>query len=505
MAIPGNLGELAVGAGETALAFGMGFALGRVLEPVGTGLAQKAWAADPTRAPDAGTMADGVAQGQISLAQAADWAAQHGYGQEAFDALVNVANVGPALGAAYQAWRRGVLSDAEFTTALKRTGLEEQWNPAMLALKDEPLELGEIAKAVHRGIMAGAGLLVSSPSSTPGKVPFPAPSPIDPVTEASWQGISAERLRVAVGNAGLPPGIVQALQLLNRGVITEDDFSRVVAESNLRNEYAEAMLTLRRRLLTPHEYVEANLRGWIEPDARNAGAALSGMTAEDAQLLFELSGRPLPLHQITTGLARGGAYQPLPGELPDPFDAAVRQSSIRPEYYDLAIANKYTIPSYFVLEKLLANGSLTSAELEHYFLGLGWPPELASKAAAAAASSGAAGGKTVTPSQLAAPYAAGLKDRATLLGELEAAGYTPEGAEGVVDAIDAGPVTTARTALLTKVHTMFEKGALTEAQAAGILAATTYPQAVKDGILANWRLEAAAIALSGTTDTTPNV
>lgn len=488
-----------------AVGFAVGFALSSALAPDAIGLAQGAWQSNPNRAPDAGTMADGVAQGQVDFATAAGWAAQHGYGQAAFEALVNVANGGPALGYAYQGWRRGELDDDAFKTALKRTGLEDQWVDSMVALKDEPLDPAEIAKGIHRGIMAGDGLLVSSPSSTPGNVPFPPQSSIDPVTEAAWSGIDAERLRVLVGNAGLPPSLTEALQLLNRGTITEDDFSRVVAESNLRNEYADVLLELRRRIITPHEYAELELRGWIDETARDAGAALSGMTPEDTQLLFELGGRPLPLHQITTGLARGGTYQPIAGELTDPYQAAVRQSSTRPEFYDLAIANKYTIPSYFVLDKLAASGAITQAELEQYFLESGWPPDLAAGAAAEAAAGTGSTGKAITAAQLAAPYAAGLKDRATLLGELETFGYPPAAAEQYVLSVDAGPVTTARTAVLTKVHTMFVKGELTEAQAVGVLAATTFTPATQAGVLANWKLEAAAVALTGTTDTTPNV
>ena len=67
--------------------------------------------------------------------------------------MVAIANVGPPLGLAYEAWRRGQLSDAEFQTALRRTGLEPAWFPALEALKNDRLDLGAIATAVHRGIM----------------------------------------------------------------------------------------------------------------------------------------------------------------------------------------------------------------------------------------------------------------------------------------------------------------------------------------------------------------
>ena len=110
-----------------------------------------------------------------------------------------------------------------------------------------------------------------------------------------------------------------------------------------------------------------------------AGTALHGMSAADSDRLFLVTGRPLAVHQITTGLARGGVFQPEPGEITDPFEAAVHEANIKPSYYDLAIANKYTLPSAFVLKALATAGDLTQAETEQLLLEIGWPPDLALK------------------------------------------------------------------------------------------------------------------------------
>ena len=364
------------------LGYAIGRAAGPALEPVVQDLANEAWSLHAVKPPAAGTLALGVAQGQVDPAQAATWAKETGFDSAQFDALVSIANTGPALGLAYSAWRRGQLTDAQFTTALKRTGLEEQWNAALLSLKENPLDPAEIAKAIHRGIMRADGLLIAVPPSTPGKVEQVPPSDLDPITESSWSGIDAERLRIMVGNAGLPPGIVQMLQLLNRGEITVDDFRRGVGESNLRNEWADAMLNLRRRLLTPHEYEEAALRGIITQAEADAGAALSGMEKPDAELLFQIMGRPLTVHQLTTGLARGGLFGGTYDDVPEPYRDAIRRSNIRPEYARLAYANRYTFPSAFVLRSLAQAGELGDAQaVEQILLEIGWPPSLAAKVA----------------------------------------------------------------------------------------------------------------------------
>lgn len=371
---------------------GAGFAFGTasapLLLPALEKLRQEAWGVYPDRIPDVLVLAAGVAQGQVDPTQAHEWAHGNGYGDQVFNALVDVANVGMPIGSAYQAWRRGKLTDAQFNTQLHRAAIETEWWAAMQALKEQLLEPAEIAKAVHRGIMADDGLLVAAPPTTPGKVPAVPPSSLDPVTEAAGSGVDKERLRIMVGNAGLPPGIVQMLQLLNRGEITESDFLRGVGESNLRNEWGPAILALRRRLLTPHEYEEAALRGVITKAQADAGAELSGMTQADAELLFEIMGRPLAVHQITTGLARGGVYGGDYTDIPEPYRDAVRRSNIRPEWARIAYANRYTIPSYFILKAILADGGMTEAEFAEYGKQLGWPPDLADKAAAAVAGGG---------------------------------------------------------------------------------------------------------------------
>lgn len=385
-----NLEGLATRSAGEALAFGLGFALGRALEPAGVELAQEAWKVAPIRAPDAGTLAAGVAQGQVDPDKAAEWAKAHGYGDEQFGALVDVANVGPALGAAYSAWRRGELTDEEFVTALRRTGLEPQWNSAMMALKDELLEPGEIAKALHRGNMRGEGLLVAEPSAAPGKVPMVPTSTLDPAVEAAGHGFNHERLRVLTANAGLPPAPGELLQLLNRGEITVDDYSRGVGQSNLRNEWGPALMTLRRHLLTPHQYAELRVRGWIDTAAMHEGAALSGVTADDTELLFKLLGRPIALHAVTMGLARGGTYDGPADAIPEAYLRSLEQGNMRPEWYNLAFAGRYTYPGAFVLRSLTQAGELSETETHSILLYEGWEPTLAAKVAAQWAGGGKA-------------------------------------------------------------------------------------------------------------------
>src|SRR5258705_879723 len=126
--------------GGIAMGTGVGGAVGATVTPKLQEYLNEQWAKYPNRPPNAGTLAAGVAQGQVTYADALAWARATGFDKAQFDALVQIANTGPSIGEAFRAWRRGKLTPDEFKTALRRAAIEEQWFPALMALKEEPLD-----------------------------------------------------------------------------------------------------------------------------------------------------------------------------------------------------------------------------------------------------------------------------------------------------------------------------------------------------------------------------
>lgn len=482
----GSLGGLAAGKAGEAVAFGLGFALGRALEPVGTELLQEAWKLAPLKAVDAGLLAEGVAQGQVDKGKAENWASEHGYSAEAFAAMVDIANTGPAIGAAYAALRRGFLTPAEFETALKRTGLEEQWNAALLKLADELLDPGAIATAVHRGIMAGGGLIIKEPPTGEGKIPHVPQSQLSAVHEFAGHGIDAERARILVGNTGLPLALGQMLQLLNRGEATEDDVRRSISQSNVRNEYMDVALALRRRLLTPHEYVEGRLRGWITDAQMHEGAQLSGMEPADTDLLAKLSGRPLSFRQVFIGEARGGAYNGPVGGISHAFLKSLQESNVRPEWYALAWAQRYTYPSTFVLRAMTQGGDLTAAETERILLQEGWEPTFAKRTAAKWAGSAGGTGKAETKAELLDEYEGGYMPEAELRKALELLGYSGHVQDLLVHLGDARRVKRWREKIIDAIGSAHLAFKIDDAQAAAELAEVNVTGEALRLLLALW-------------------
>lgn len=478
-----------------------------VLEPV----RQHAWQQNPLRVLSPEQAAQLVTEGLIPLEEAEAEAAREGIGPNRLEALIQLLYRVPGVAELMRLWRRDLLTDAQWREALQKAGIRPDWIDALAGLKQEPLEPAEIAKAIHRGIMDPAGLLLASPSTVPGRVPIVPPSPLDPTTEAAWSGIDHERLRVLVGNAGLPPGIMEGLTLLNRGEITEDDFTRLVGESNMRNEWATVLLALRRRVLTPHEYASLRLRGWITEQESYDGAALSGMEPADANMLYNDGARPLNVHQVVTALARGGVYDdPLKPDTPGTERAAlvaqleaegwtlaeahalvdsVQESNVQPRYYGLALANKYTYPSAFVLRSIAQAGDLTEAETNKVLLEIGWPPAFAKQIAAAWAGGSGASGKAETRAELATEYEGGFITEAEYRQALAQLGYAGTALDLEVELGDARRNARYRERVVDAVAAAYREFEIDEAEATQDLATVGVVGIASQQLVALWQLE----------------
>lgn len=357
--------------------FAGGTAIGPVLTPIVQLLKNDVNAAYPYVPPEAGVLAAGVAQGQVDPTQAAAWAAMHGISGKAFQALVNIANTGPPLPAALTLLRRGFWLPGDYTTALNRSAIEQQWYKGLLSLQDEWLTPDELAVMVQRGVVPDPGYLPVGPPTQVGKVPPMPVAKIDTAKEAAGGGSDFERTAARARIIGLPASPDLAARMTFRKIIDRVDFDRAISEGNTRNEWAPFLFDGFRQIPTAEQFVEAHLRGWITQPEMYAGTALHGMSQPDTDLEFRIHRRPLTPRQITQALAWGGNFNPEPGEIQDPYVASVHQANLGPEWYGLGEALKHTYSVPFWWRSMAQAGSLGPQEAETILLRLGNPPAFA--------------------------------------------------------------------------------------------------------------------------------
>lgn len=465
---------------------GIGVAASDAIQPALEPVKQDAWAANQYKVLPLGELAELVAQALVTMASAAEEAGRSGYNENRLEAAVQSALTVPGTGELLRMLRRETIDEDQAVHGFRKAKREPQFDSALLDLMHEKLDPAELAKAIHRNIIPEPDLLIAAPPLTPGKVPQVPQSKIDPIAEVAAYGYDAERLRVLVGNSGLPLSLFEMLELLNRGDVDESDVKRSIAQSNLRNEYMDVALNLRRRLLTPHEYAELALRGWIDKAERDDGAALSGMEPADTELLENMLGRPLAIRQLVQAIARGGKYGGDYEGVPEPYLTALRQSNVRPEWGNLAYANRYTLPSAFVLRSMAQAGELTEKETEQLLLDSGWAPELAAKVAGKWAGSTTAKGKELTRTELAAEYAGGYISEAEYRASLTDLGYTGHAQDLEVHLGDAARLKKYREKVADAIGAVYMAGKYDAATASARLASVGIAGDAATMLLAVW-------------------
>lgn len=363
------------------VANGAGFAFGRasspVLSPAIEKIRQEAWRTYPDYPIDPGSLATGVAQGQVDAKWAADEALNNGISGDRFARLVDIANVGPGMAAAFDLWRRGIIPEARFRAALKRGGIEDEWIDDLVKTKDVLLTPAELANAVVQGHMTQDAA----------------------ATQAAAQGVTRARFDVLVENTGLPPGPETLSAWRRRGIITDAQLDQGIREGHTKTKYIPFFHAALQPVLHATEYANLWLRGWITDKERDAGGALTGYTAAQMDLLSKDRGRPATTHQVHVGFARGGRLPGAGNNERATFSRAVKESNIRPEWEEILWAQRYTYPSAFVLRALVQSGDITRDEGEQALLFSGWEPTFAAKVADAWAP--ATGGAATADSHIA--------------------------------------------------------------------------------------------------------
>lgn len=372
---------------ELAIGIAVGGAAGAAFEPKIEVPKQTAWAANPVLLPDIGLIVQLVAAGQVTEDDGANMAARLGFDSGPYESLLYLAQTKPGFPQVLQMWRRfGAFStddDAALSglvdRALAHSGLDWDYQPYLRRLKTaELIGLGDIAVAIVRGAVPAPPWVPVAPPTTTDNVPrFPV-TDIDPVQLAAALGFDEDMLKIMTARSGLSLAPILATQALFRGALTDNDWLLAIAEGDLRTEWAETLKEAARAIPSPGEYAEGYLRGWITQQEQYDGAARHGMEPADVDLIFDIKGRPVSLHQITTGLARGGVYPSTYDDIPEPYRTAARESDIRPEWASIWYHNLYAYPSPFVLKALAEAGDLgDAAAVEQILLDIGWKPELA--------------------------------------------------------------------------------------------------------------------------------
>jgi hypothetical protein len=364
-----------------AAGFGAGLAIGPALHPVVREITNRTWALHPDMPLAPGEAAAVAAELIDQYDRMATEASFSGLDGDRFRDLYGVNLTAPGFGELVTMLRRATITPDDFAHGLRKAKLEPRWDTALSELQHVRLSPAQLALGIVRSVVPDPGLLAVELDLSGGVVPAYPQWGGDVIAEALAGGFDKDRLRVLVGEIGLPMSAQQAASAYFRGIIEHGDFNRAILEGDTRPEWAPYILEQARQIPTAHDFIEKRLRGWTDEAGMLAGVRRHGMSDTDAETLYLITGRPLSFHQVFIGERRGGVYDGDTSIIDAAFLKSLRESNIRPEWYNLAWAQRYSLPSAFVFRALLQGGAITTAQGEQYFLDLGWPPDLAKQVA----------------------------------------------------------------------------------------------------------------------------
>jgi hypothetical protein len=339
--------------------YGVGTATGPVLRPFVQDLANFAWSEHRIRPFSADTAAQMWVEGVWTEDRAKTEASYTGISDSRMDALHDLIDNPPDVATLFALWRRGLIGEARFREGLRHLRIEQPYFDALTSLHNVLLTPGELAQARQRGFVTQARQY----------------------DESELQGVTNDRAEIMFKSAGLPPPTERALTMWRRGIITEAEFKQTVVEGNEKLKYQDEEAALFHPLLTPATIVNQRLRGWRDTAWMDARLAEHGYTPEQANDLFEGQGRPISFRQVFIGGRRGGVYNGGTGAIDPPFLKSLQESNIRPEWYNLAWAQRHSLPSVFVMRALTQDGTWSRDKAEQRLLMSGWIAEDAAEAA----------------------------------------------------------------------------------------------------------------------------
>jgi hypothetical protein len=170
----------------------------------------------------AAELAEMVVQDVLTQADATDRAAALGIHADDFAHLVRLAGNPPGPQDTLSLWNRNLMTEEEATLALRQSRLKPEWIDIFKRSRIRPATTAQAVEAVVRQrITHDEGAKI-----------------------AAENGIDAQTFALMVNTAGRPIGIVQALTLYNRKVYGKAQVEEVVARSDVRAEYTDAILHL---------------------------------------------------------------------------------------------------------------------------------------------------------------------------------------------------------------------------------------------------------------------
>ena len=210
-------------------------------------------------------LADMTLRGIIGQDEGRAKARESGVPPADFDLMAAAVGEPPGPEQLSEMLRRGIIDRAEFDRGIRESRIRNEWTTPVYRASFQPMSTADAVSGVVQGHL----------TDQQGQ------------TIAHLNGLEPEYWRPLVETAGEPIARGEALELYNRGEMTQAEVEQAIRESRVKNKYIGDILKLRRRLPPERSIVSMLAHGAISHQRAAQLLAEQGFSAEDAASLIK--------------------------------------------------------------------------------------------------------------------------------------------------------------------------------------------------------------------------
>lgn len=310
--------------------------------------------------------------------------------------------------------------------------------------------------------------------------------------EAKKGGYTPELFRLMVHNNGMPPSLLDMLQLMRRGKIDRDTVIRAIKQSRIKNEWIDTILLLGVQPPSPTEILKSYLQGQVDGDRAKELYTQLGGDPDFFQLLYDTEGAA-PTPNEAAEMARKGII-PWDGTGAGvvSFHQAFLEGPWRNKWLEPWRKSAEYLPPPRTITAMLREGSLTVAEATDLLHKQGVPDNLIGTYLTDASTTKTAKAKELTESTIGALYQEHAIGDADAKGMLLKLRYTAHEADFVLMAWQMARELKYRNTAITTVHTQYINHKIEAGDVSLLLDRFGVSASQRDHLIALWTEEARA-------------
>lgn len=316
---------------------------------------------------------------------------------------------------------------------------------------------------------------------------------------AAAYGEDAEKFHWRVLDTGEPPGLQQVLEWWRRGFLPwdgvgpgEPSVENAIRTSRTYTYWTPVIQRAQFLPITVADAVNAWVRGQISPDEAKRYIYENGLLENEAQILFDTTGRPPAPMQLATLVRRG--LIPVHGSGPGvtSFQQGIIEGDLKDKWEPQFEGLIEAIPGIFEIRQAQISGGMTAQMAAKYYAMQGLPPDITAAMVEAGTGAKLAGSKKLAQGTIMSLYADKVLSRDQAAEFLVQLGYDEPEADFVIDVQDYKEAAASVSSAISKTRTGYLARKLDLTQARQILDALGVPADRAQQLLAIWEDELGA-------------